>query len=994
MWILPAVALLCVLAAASPAFGANPHLHVSAEGHGNRFAGSMVVEVVVGDPRISETGEPKGEPDVTVNGRSLRMVQSSSGTWFGYFAHAGAARAADAAGLDFGHICPRSTPEGTFGISFSETSGFAVARSGGLGEGCTRNANATIGGPALGDVLRGARSVNTNPAVPPGQVGLDPAAWPVIQLYDFADAVVRYDSGLRVQEVSLDYGEIEDARVLTDRDTYPPGAEVFATIHDPQLDQDPTDEDVWTFSPGGTFYMGGPENLLSSLRSAGFADNGRLAVEDGGILGFKDNAERMPALGADAVTFVETSRGSGIFDTVDSSKVSALGIRTDAKRGLAAHLEYNGKKTGIITGHQTATFGVGASLAVGDSGALLPGTRNPVVVSDGDQNRNSDRADVLGIHDPGSIIPTLVIGSPATLSGSRGADLYSGGTVYAADRVAEPDRHSARLHVTPRPGSYDRLEIETAGAGRIAGALAQGAGASSWLHYDIRSLAAHADLSGGSISLESGGASVNLAGPGIASSGLVLIPPEISSQIRGMSGSARLVIEADIRLSTYAELPLVADFVSFGAGTNNAIYRMELEETTASSGRFEGTIEYVVANQINISDPAFFEGMELTGDRVRFAVTGSSADRDGLYMSYSDIDSVGVRTTVSARPVAETHTGVVTVGGQLRFGWPVTITLSDLDLNLDSDLAEVYGVVDDPSSPVSDAVGSGGRLLLEVLIKGERYKRCTVGGTEHGGLASTGFSLVETGRSTGVFEGSFNMPSRICSPDGTRLVSPAGGGIGVRYHDARDASGSPRVTGLSPRDAAGGAPSVEPAQDPAAERAGEMPPSLSASRVERPPPGDPVTVVVSGRLGSGVPGLPVDIRVSGPGGGQSLESEVLSGRYSADIMVDDRSGPGRYQVEVLHGGNRVGVLFFEVSAEEVPGWARDWAGRWSSGEIPDADFVRVAEELAGTSGLAPREGPVPGWLRSSAGWWADGTIGDEEFSGALRYLVDRGIIRP
>ena len=43
MWILPAVALLCVLAAASPAFRANPHLHVSAEGQGNRFAGSMVV---------------------------------------------------------------------------------------------------------------------------------------------------------------------------------------------------------------------------------------------------------------------------------------------------------------------------------------------------------------------------------------------------------------------------------------------------------------------------------------------------------------------------------------------------------------------------------------------------------------------------------------------------------------------------------------------------------------------------------------------------------------------------------------------------------------------------------------------------------------------------------------------------------------------------------------------------------------------------------------
>ncbi len=62
----------------------NPNLFVSAENliFGNYFAGAIVVEVVVNDPNLIDTDEEKGEPDVSINGKQLRMAQASDGRWY------------------------------------------------------------------------------------------------------------------------------------------------------------------------------------------------------------------------------------------------------------------------------------------------------------------------------------------------------------------------------------------------------------------------------------------------------------------------------------------------------------------------------------------------------------------------------------------------------------------------------------------------------------------------------------------------------------------------------------------------------------------------------------------------------------------------------------------------------------------------------------------------------------------------------------------------
>ena len=96
------------------AHAANANLFVSAENSqfDNYMSGPQVIEVVVTDSDINETNEGKGEPDVTVNGKIMRMVQGVDGNWYGYFADRNMALIADSTsedgeteGLQFGRFC-------------------------------------------------------------------------------------------------------------------------------------------------------------------------------------------------------------------------------------------------------------------------------------------------------------------------------------------------------------------------------------------------------------------------------------------------------------------------------------------------------------------------------------------------------------------------------------------------------------------------------------------------------------------------------------------------------------------------------------------------------------------------------------------------------------------------------------------------------------------------------------------------------------------------
>ena len=257
------------------AHAANANLFVSAENSqfDNYMSGPQVIEVVVTDSDINETNEGKGEPDVTVNGKVLRMVQGVDGNWYGYFADRTMAITADSTaadgvteGLQFGTFC---NPDSGVVLGLTALDGVTdtvgVAIPDGAGEEgsvalannnvITTFCNAAPVAPELNNVVREAKAPSDFPAPDEGQIGIDVGAWPFIQLYPLnptGNVVIQYNKGGGVQTTTLTFDTVDQfAEAGLDRASYTPGAEVHATITDLWLNIDPTDEDSWTFGTTG-----------------------------------------------------------------------------------------------------------------------------------------------------------------------------------------------------------------------------------------------------------------------------------------------------------------------------------------------------------------------------------------------------------------------------------------------------------------------------------------------------------------------------------------------------------------------------------------------------------------------------------------------------------------------------------------------------------------------------------------------------------------------
>ena len=83
------------------------------------------------------------------------------------------------------------------------------------------------------------------------------------------------------------------------------------------------------------------------------------------------------------------------------------------------------------------------------------------------------------------------------------------------------------------------------------------------------------------------------------------------------------------------------DFFSFGLinsdDVNNSLYRFELEETSDNSSVFEGSLEYAMANQLNVLDPKSIQKLQTIDDRIKFFVTNKLTDEEGISISYPDL---------------------------------------------------------------------------------------------------------------------------------------------------------------------------------------------------------------------------------------------------------------------------------------------------------------------------------------------------------------------
>ena len=251
------------------------------------------------------------------------------------------------------------------------------------------------------------------------------------------------------------------------------------------------------------------------------------------------------------------------------------------------------------------------------------------------------------------------------------------------------------------------------------------------------------------------------------------------------------------------DYPLIIDFVRYAGEDgkiNDAIYRFEAEETTSGSGMYSGTVEYIMLNQINIFSPDTFSGLEIIGDELDIIVHEDLTDEDAIEMIYLDTDAQGVQTQVSDKEDAPTYSGIVSFdNSNYKVADTVTVTIDDADLNTDSDIIDVYTVIDEDVIALANNEAS---LLFDVTFNDARWETCTVDGTVNKGLSGSMRTLVETSKDSGVFTATFQIPDKYCvsihpTTNVGTLESVTGNDLEVNYQDFRDASGETIETGDS-----------------------------------------------------------------------------------------------------------------------------------------------------------------------------------------------------
>jgi hypothetical protein len=224
---------------------------------------------------------------------------------------------------------------------------------------------------------------------------------------------------------------------------------------------------------------------------------------------------------------------------------------------------------------------------------------------------------------------------------------------------------------------------------------------------------------------------------------------------------------------------------------NNAVYRFLLEETDDNTGVFEGSVEYIMMNQLNSQLVGDIDDIATNSDSITMILaadhTGTSAPR----IIYSDTDSDGQTTGIADQADANTHNGVVSFDSDnYKVADTVTVTVEDMDLNTDSDLIDVYTV-----DATDDEVGDGTNVVLDFAFGGNNFIGCTVTSTDSGvvettdGLADTGFTLAESDVASGIFSGTFQIPANACTGTDANQSS-TGLDLEANYTDFLDASGN------------------------------------------------------------------------------------------------------------------------------------------------------------------------------------------------------------
>jgi len=647
-----------------PTAAAAGALYVSAENaqFDNLFGGPMVIEVIVKDPNRSMTNENAGEPTVMVDNQKLKMAQALDGNWYGYFADKTDVAILASVTADQLNWGTTSTQPSYGGGNGGPTLIGNVTTTYHNGTAAEFNFAGVIDNPPA---LSNWNSTNASSCTACGQIGMNSTMWPMLQAFDFTQGdfdIVLEQAGTD-EVVTLDHNnaDLDDYSGLTlDRNSATQGAEIHMFIVDQQLNIDPTDEDkvifkipangttgeasvAWT---NGTFNWSlvdavglGPINATGYSAAGighGFSDNGKLlinndttssgtsvitksATADDEVLGGTTGSD----YGIIYLVFVEDADNTGTFSNVDDNDESNLEVESAAKRGTTATFDYNDSAQSFIVSNDFGTLDMVES-SVGDewnSGETLT-----VTLVDQDLNKNtlSDEDMTLAAHN--STIPSLMVGSPITLtssttaSGVRESSEFGNAnmTVGAFNKIGTITTVDASTYAGGATLNYTTITVAEYRAAADAADYI-------YLNYDVTSVLTNT-ITG--IELWDSSYTELLSNEYVGSnSGLLLL----DNTITATGGS---VVEADLLLVNFTGDGIISaavgetlyvDIFTFGDVTgqdraNNAIYRFLLEESGDNTATFVGDVEFVMLNQINSDTSTVFSAITTISDSIDIIV--------------------------------------------------------------------------------------------------------------------------------------------------------------------------------------------------------------------------------------------------------------------------------------------------------------------------------------------------------------------------------------
>ena len=378
------------------------------------------------------------------------------------------------------------------------------------------------------------------------------------------------------------------------------------------------------------------------------------------ILEFQDNRDQNAhrTISNSSVTILETEPNSGIFKNTDDGDKANIFITDNAPRGYAAVIDFADSPLSVPVRNYPGSLTMDVS---GIGGTWNGGEEITVTLDDGDFNLNSLVDEDFGLTNWAQKIPTVITGSPLTL---EDATITVGGILVEESDI-NIDTFSKRASIN---GTAALNHVNNTGSDVVA-------------TFTIENI--HNDL----FYFEN------------TETGLVTNRPSFNLTLGTTQNHG---VDLNDLPSDGSNLIAIADIFTFGqiaseldsaATTRNAdaIYRMLLEETGDNTAMYTGSIEYTALNQLNVGNNATYIGLATIDDAITIIVPTDLTDEDAVRVDYLDTDGEGIATQIGDQVDAPTHSGIVSFdGSNYKVADTVTVTLTDADLNTNSDTTEVY----------------------------------------------------------------------------------------------------------------------------------------------------------------------------------------------------------------------------------------------------------------------------------------------------------------